>query len=78
MSKTLENAIVDAESRPDIAFDTGHTVLITQIRNKLGKKECPKRRKSDKFRPPVNKQEYFSTLTFEQTSAFVQPGKVYK
>ena len=50
--KRWKNAIVDTESRPDIAFDTDHAVLTTNIRIKLGKKDCSKRRKTARFRNP--------------------------
>jgi len=50
--KRWKNAIVDIESRPDIAFDTDHAVLTTNIRIKLGKKDCSKRRKTARFRNP--------------------------
>ena len=50
--KRWKNAIVDIESRPDIAFDTGHAVLTTNIRIKLGKKDGSKRRKTARFKNP--------------------------
>jgi exonuclease III len=50
--KRWKNAIVNTESRPGIAFDTDHAVLTTNIRIKLGKKDCSKRRKTARFRNP--------------------------
>ena len=67
-------ARVSTESRPDIAFDSDHAVLIIHIRIKLGKKEWLKRKKTDS-EPQASRQGYDSMRTFEQTLIMFIPGQ---